>query len=194
MTWVPRTSRESEVNWVSRETHALNLLPSLPFHSSILHSLSPLAFAVALTPKYCYSLSPLTSVLGVSMLPIPSGWPGENGAVRVWCWCWFKAQPPTESDQALTWQADLSRCQGSGSLVPTLELIDLFGEALQPLPSGHLSQGSGSSLAFALGLYGCWVSSQVLSDGLWLASGKLGSNSDSKSKLNIRSKRLSHFS
>lgn len=128
------------------------------------------------------------------MLPTPSGWPGENGAVRVWCWCWFKAQPPTESDQALTWQADLSRCQGSGSLVPTLELIGLFGEALQPLPSGHLSQGSGSSLAFTLGLYGCWVSSQVLPDGLWLASGKLGSNSDSKSKLNIRSKRLSHFS
>ena len=92
MTWVPRTSRESEVSWVSRETHALNLLPSLPFHSSILHSLSPLAFAVALTPKYCYSLSPLTSVLGVSMLPIPSGWPGENGAVRVWCWCWFKTR------------------------------------------------------------------------------------------------------
>lgn len=58
-----------------------------------------------------------------------------------------------ESDQALTWQADLPRCQGSGSLVPTLKLIGLFGEALQPLPSGAVPR-SGSSWP-ALGFYGC---------------------------------------
>lgn len=119
--------------------------------SPLLHSSSPLLFGIHCgpTPTDCYSqrasVRNLPTCLSLRWhfmcLDLPSSWPEESMEQQEATYRIFRPSPdlcPTYPDV---------RAQ---ALVPVLELIVLFGEAFQPLPSGILFLGSCPS--FSLGL------------------------------------------
>lgn len=123
-------------------------LPSPPWHS-----LWPWHPNIVMAREQLSVSCPHASVLDgvscacVSLLAAPE----ESGAAGGWCWS--RAWPPAESlGEALTYSLTYPDVRAQ-AFVLVLELTGLFREDFQPLPSGHLSLGSGPSisLGFCIG-------------------------------------------